>query len=496
MSDYSHWMQDLAPIIGNVPINQIPIPGSHDSGTYSLDRRAITQNLTIEQQLKRGIRYFDLRPREQKRRFYIHHTLGTDYHLATYPEKGYPSGMDVNALKDADGNDIIFAQMRHFLINNPSEVLILRFQNFDSFTNDDGDGTNDYTRLAMLANAYFYINPATHKGVGCRVLPYNPPQTASKNAEKASLRNTFKDMTLNNLKKNNTRVIIFFASDEVKANLGKIPFDYQKANIWPTKTALGNKLIYTPYWNEKASWVADDDSVSVEKTWFPYHLDNIHNWDVFGFYVLQSQMEELSATPPPTSSGYHSSYISEQCAEYTYRMEKDAQGNLISNNGRNADRYVEWMKVGMTLNVITFDFVEYGGLLPKIMAMYQDKIREYLKRQLHFAPPGQKPWKIYPRTMCPAATLKANPWYLLIFDLTKFPYGNDGVIRPITLYAPASYDFFTYIDNLDGQMRSFGSVLQSIDPLTGICGHTTDGPFQGGPTSPYYDPNINTYVKP
>jgi hypothetical protein len=32
--DYSHWMQDLAHIIGDVPLNQLPIPGSHDSWSW------------------------------------------------------------------------------------------------------------------------------------------------------------------------------------------------------------------------------------------------------------------------------------------------------------------------------------------------------------------------------------------------------------------------------------------------------------------------------
>ncbi len=32
-----HWMQDLKYQIGNLPLNQVAIPGTHDSGTYSLD---------------------------------------------------------------------------------------------------------------------------------------------------------------------------------------------------------------------------------------------------------------------------------------------------------------------------------------------------------------------------------------------------------------------------------------------------------------------------
>ncbi|HSE18079.1 MAG TPA: hypothetical protein VLB46_13575 [Pyrinomonadaceae bacterium] len=492
--DYSHWMQDLAPVIGDVPLNQLPIPGSHDSGTWDLDRLAITQSLTIEEQLARGIRYFDFRPKERDRRFYIHHTEGTDNHLATYPEQGFPSGMDVDALIDADNRPIIFAQMRKFLIANPYEVLILRFQTFESFSADDGDGTNDFTRLAMLANAYFYVNPATHNGVGCQLLPYTPSTQTSKSAEKTELRNTFSQMTLNNLNRNHTRVIIFFADDEVQKTLGAATFDYHNSGVWPRTTALGNTLLYEPYWKEAGSFTADDDSESVEKTWFPYHVKNIHKWDVVGFYVLQSHMEELSSTAVATSAGYHSSYISEQCAEYTYNMEKDSQGNLISNNGRNADRYIEWMKAGMTVNMITFDFIQYGDLMSKIMQLYQDA--KYRDRQLYFAPRGGEPWKIYPRTMCAVDIVNRNAWYVLISDPTNFPFGGDGRVRPDYLNPPHSYELFTFIDNLDPS-RSW-TTTQGVEliPLMGVCGNLSDGPMQEGPASRYYDRNINTYVKP
>jgi len=60
-------------ISNNSRINQINIPGTHDSGSYNIDKDGLpilnlfrgwwgkTQNLDIYEQLIHGIRYFDIR---------------------------------------------------------------------------------------------------------------------------------------------------------------------------------------------------------------------------------------------------------------------------------------------------------------------------------------------------------------------------------------------------------------------------------------------------
>ena len=35
--DYSQWMTNLPVVLTTIPINQLAIPGSHDSGAYYLD---------------------------------------------------------------------------------------------------------------------------------------------------------------------------------------------------------------------------------------------------------------------------------------------------------------------------------------------------------------------------------------------------------------------------------------------------------------------------
>jgi len=59
----SEWMKYID---GNLKLNQINIPGTHDSGTYGITLKvnealARTQNKSIYQQLESGVRYLDLR---------------------------------------------------------------------------------------------------------------------------------------------------------------------------------------------------------------------------------------------------------------------------------------------------------------------------------------------------------------------------------------------------------------------------------------------------
>merc|ERR1712226_1233509 len=84
--DLTEWMTNLPNTLHDVPLNQLAIPGSHDSGAYWLNtdlpiapdeprlisflgrcakgvvrRWSLTQNLNITNQLQNGIRYFDMR---------------------------------------------------------------------------------------------------------------------------------------------------------------------------------------------------------------------------------------------------------------------------------------------------------------------------------------------------------------------------------------------------------------------------------------------------
>jgi hypothetical protein len=71
------WMHHLAPHLSNRTLSSIVIPGSHDTGTYSLDPAvnddAITQSEDLIHQLNDGAREFDIRVRATKGGYYLNH---------------------------------------------------------------------------------------------------------------------------------------------------------------------------------------------------------------------------------------------------------------------------------------------------------------------------------------------------------------------------------------------------------------------------------------
>ena len=75
-ADGSRWMEDHLDVWGKRPLKQWVLPASHDSAMYEsgwVKSLAQTQDLSIYEQLKYGIRYFDLRPQWSGGAIYMHH---------------------------------------------------------------------------------------------------------------------------------------------------------------------------------------------------------------------------------------------------------------------------------------------------------------------------------------------------------------------------------------------------------------------------------------
>lgn len=111
----SGWM---ALVDDRAPLNQVAIPGSHDAGTAGVIWAGETQTYTIEEQLRCGARYFDLRVHKKDGTFRIFHAL-------------------------VDGVEFlpILATLKRFLLDHPSETLLLDFQHFK------GDSQRDVYNL-------------------------------------------------------------------------------------------------------------------------------------------------------------------------------------------------------------------------------------------------------------------------------------------------------------------------------------------------------------
>lgn len=103
-TNLNSWMKNVD---DETLLNEVIIPGSHDSGTYGMSYLGETQYLTIKEQLERGVRYFDLRVNKVKDKYKIYHSI----------------------INGVDFDPILF-DLLDFIKNNQTETLILDFQHF------------------------------------------------------------------------------------------------------------------------------------------------------------------------------------------------------------------------------------------------------------------------------------------------------------------------------------------------------------------------------
>lgn len=121
-SDGNNWITNLN---DKIYVQQLSIPGTHDSGTKDVTLNlGRTQNLSIEDQFKMGIRAFDLRPayRKHTKSFYIYHGITcTSYKfedVLSYFKKQLA----------ANPGEFVFIQMRH-----ETEDLSIPLKNTDKW---------------------------------------------------------------------------------------------------------------------------------------------------------------------------------------------------------------------------------------------------------------------------------------------------------------------------------------------------------------------------
>lgn len=307
---------------------------------------ARTQHKSIAEQLELGIRYFDLRPQTRGDHvFYIHHGISpSNVHLGIWP----PPNRE-------EGNEI-FSQIRQFLKAHPDEVLVLKFQDFKGFDRDD------YLDFMNLLKAYMTFDVTSPVKSRSALVTLDQGTKPYLNRQ-----------TMRTLLASGERVFAFFEVKDVPTDLPEI-----WNNVWqysPSKT-ITSYALWDPFWEDFSTSLADDKPNEVIDRWFPWHKGNLATWNRDGFFVMQCQMQVLHGTDH--CSGYFNK--AERSAKATSDEQKDANGNLISNNERNADQFMQWAREGQPLNIITFDFVEYGGLCDKIIAYYREVLARRPRR--------------------------------------------------------------------------------------------------------------------
>lgn len=226
--NYQRWMGDL-PEIGCLRIDQLVLPGSHDSG---MDKKAdsltvpqeVTQDVPCIEQIQGGVRVLDLRVRANRE--YTPNELGRYklYHLN-------PSGRTL--LGD------VINQLNHFYDDpaNQREIVILDFHELDNF------GASEHTWMQEMLQRH----------MGQRLIPY-----------------ALRDLTLDQLWREHygKTVVIAYnhakraehwpgveqvwmgentpSTDELKAFMDKIASQNRSGRLWSIQCAKYNKVVFTP----------------------------------------------------------------------------------------------------------------------------------------------------------------------------------------------------------------------------------------------------------
>ncbi len=147
---HDHWMADLAPVIGNRPLDRIIIPASHDSASYAGQSGAPnnawvacrfpcgdypTQDLNVQQQLSAGIRVFDIRAR-----YSLNDTRSYAFGLQT----GGSTNPDYYIFRDEAITDLrlrdVLNDIYQWMIDPAHEKEVVRLE-FQGMNLDDCDET-------------------------------------------------------------------------------------------------------------------------------------------------------------------------------------------------------------------------------------------------------------------------------------------------------------------------------------------------------------------
>jgi len=136
VSDMASWMSYVPDA---TPINQLSIPGTHDSGARHepVSGTAKTQDLTIIEQLEAGVRFLDIRCRHYQDAFVIHH--GAIYQHLNF-------------------DDVLHA-CKQFLTANPSETIVMSIKQEHTAEGNTRTFPEEFQRYVNKDQALWYLSP-------------------------------------------------------------------------------------------------------------------------------------------------------------------------------------------------------------------------------------------------------------------------------------------------------------------------------------------------
>ncbi|BET95151.1 hypothetical protein [Xenorhabdus taiwanensis] len=185
------WMQEHLNILGNHSLKEICISGSHDAGmsvsTWSThlasECNTLTQSNNILNQLKLGIRYFDIRPVLSDKNFFTGHYKKLGFFWEGANGESIDSIIDeINSFMESN-NELIMIKLSHSL-----NLDVGFFKTYSHFNKDQWFDLFD--KLSTIKNLYY------HNGIG-----------------KVS------DSTINTLTANGTRSAVLFFVEDKESNI-------------------------------------------------------------------------------------------------------------------------------------------------------------------------------------------------------------------------------------------------------------------------------------
>ena len=150
------WMKDNLSLLGDKPLKNICIAGSHDSGmsvytsgtAFAHDCNTLTQSNSIQGQLNLGARYFDIRPVISAGQYYTGHYGHIDQISSWQGANGQSIDSiisDVNAFT-AHNNELVVLNLSHSLNTDVGNSA------YRPFTQDEWN--NLFEKLSGLAHLY------------------------------------------------------------------------------------------------------------------------------------------------------------------------------------------------------------------------------------------------------------------------------------------------------------------------------------------------------
>jgi len=227
-ADNSRWMEDLSATIGTKPLRKLVIPGTHDSGAYNISADSdiapdsgLTTWLSSYEQLKKSFHDFFSRQKEYRsllKKFMAGWSKTQDKTIYEQLKAGIRY-FDLRLLKRKDGGlfiihgmysidlETILADIRLFAAEHPKEIIILDFNHLYNLASGETVAFEQLKKYLVRENGVSLLVPA-EKGI---------------------------NVTLNELWESDKQIITFYADEVLTSRYPELWSREMIFSPWPNK---------------------------------------------------------------------------------------------------------------------------------------------------------------------------------------------------------------------------------------------------------------------